>query len=944
MSPTKSAPLEQLPALPRAFASALAEANVNLRTRPTDRLAAAHDASHYRLVPGAVATPTSTHEVAAVLAAAHRESQPVTFRSGGTSLSGQGLTTGLLVDTRTHFRAITVLDGGARVRSGPGATVRAVNQRLTRHGFKLGPDPASEVAATVGGVVANNSSGMACGITDNTYRTLDSSVLVLPSGTVIDTSVDTADALLAEHEPDLHAGLAQLRDELRADPQAVATIRALFAIKNTMGYAINSFVDYDRPVDILEHLVVGSEGTLAFVAEATFRTVPLKPHAATALLVFADLVAATDALGALVEAGCATIELLDATSLRVSQRDPAATADLLALEVDAHAALLVEIQEADRAALAARSQELADVIAQLPLVSEAGLTQDPARRAALWNIRKGLFTLVAGNRPSGTSALLEDIAVPVERLGQTCQALTTMFDEYGYEDSAIFGHAKDGNIHFLLNERFDDPASLKRYQAFTEAMVDLVLSHGGTLKAEHGTGRIMAPYVRRQYGDRLYDVMKRIKALTDPRGILNPGVILNDDPNAHVRDLKVALPVEEEVDRCVECGYCEPVCPSKDLTLTPRERIVLRRELADAEAAGNDTLAKQLRKEFKYDGLQTCAVDGMCQTACPVLINTGDLVRRLRLEGQGGLTDRAWGTAAKHWDATTRVASVALTTADALPAVLPTAATRVARAVAGAESVPAYSKDLPRGGPRRPSITSDQPVAVYFSSCMTTMFGAGVQESFARLCERAGVAITTPPDLPSLCCGTPWQSKGLASGYESMTERVTQVLLEATRGGELPVVSDAASCTEGLAALLEAAGAQGIRVVDAVEFVATHVLSQLPEGERIEKLVIHPTCSSTRLGINDSLTTVARAVAEEVQVPDDWGCCAYAGDRGMLHPELTESATARQAEQVNEMGAQAHASLNRACEMGMSRATGETYRHVLELLDEATSKPSATDT
>jgi D-lactate dehydrogenase len=920
--------------------AALAGTGAKVRSRPTDRLASAHDASHYLLTPRAVVVPSSVEEVASVLAATRRIGVPVTFRSGGTSLSGQAGTNGVLIDTRRGFRDIEVLDAGARVRTGPGVTVRAVNNRLIRHHRKLGPDPASEIACTIGGVVANNSSGMACGTHSNTYRTLDSAVLVLPSGTIVDTSLPDADELLRIAEPELHSGLLRLRDRVRANPESLARIAELYAIKNTMGYGVNSFVDFDRAVDILEHLVVGSEGTLAFVAEATFRTVALKTHLATGLLIFPDLASATAALPALVAAGFATIELMDATSLRVAQRDPEATDDLLALDVSGHAALLVEYQEETAEALAARVVVAPEVFRGLPLVGEGALSIDPVRRAALWHIRKGLFTLVAGARPSGTTALLEDIAVPVDRLDATCTELTRLFEKYGYEDPVIFGHAKDGNIHFLLNERFDDPASLRRYESFTEEMVALVLAHGGTLKAEHGTGRIMAPFVRRQYGDELYDVMREVKALVDPAGLLNPGVLLTDDPGAHIRDLKVAPTVESEVDRCVECGYCEPVCPSKDLTLTPRERIVLRREMQRAEESGDAALLAQLKEEYGYDGVDTCAVDGMCQTACPVLINTGDLVRRLRNENVNGVEQALWKTAARGWDAVSRVGGIALTVADAVPAVLPRLATDVGRAVLGADTVPRYSDDLPAGGRRRRAVTSAEPVAVYFSSCTTTMFGPtgggdGVAESFLRLCARAGVELVTPADLPSLCCGTPWKSKGLTDGYAVMKARVAASLAAATRDGELPVVCDASSCTEGLEVLLEAAGEHGIRVLDAVAFVASTVLPKLPDGDRIESLTLHPTCSSTRLGINGALHQVAAAVADEVVVPDDWSCCAFAGDRGMLHPELTASATALESAEAALVHSTAHASLNRTCELGMTRATGQPYRHVLELLDDS---------
>ncbi|TDC73341.1 FAD-binding and (Fe-S)-binding domain-containing protein, partial [Streptomyces hainanensis] len=801
-------------------------------TRALDRLAAAHDASHYLLVPAEVATPRDVGEVAALLRSATERGLPLTFRSGGTSLSGQGVTDGLLADTRRHFRHVEVLDDGARVRAQPGATVRQVNARLARHGRKLGPDPASEIACTVGGVVANNSSGMACGTEHNTYRTLDSLVAVLPSGTVVDTGAPDADARLRAAEPELYAGLAALRDRVRGNPESVRVIRRQFAIKNTMGYGVNAYLDHDEPADILAHLLIGSEGTLGFVAEATFRTVAALPHAATGLAVFPTLAAATAALPALTGAGLATIELMDATSLRLAQaeRDPAAA--LAALPpVAEHAAFLVEFLGADEAAVAAARAAAEPLLADLDVVAPLALTGDARERAALWQVRKGLYTMVAGARPAGTTALLEDIAVPVPALLDTCERLTALFAEHGYPESVIFGHAKDGNIHFMLSERFEEPAALDRYRRFTDDLVDLVLGNDGTLKAEHGTGRIMAPFVRRQYGDELYEVMRETKRLCDPAGVLNPGVVLTDRADAHLRDIKRAPAVEEEVDRCVECGFCEPACPSRDLTLTPRQRIALRREARAAEEAGDTALLAELERDYAYDGVDTCAVDGMCQVACPVRINTGDLVRRLRAERPRPLERAGWNLAAGHWAGAARAGGAALSLAAALPTPLATAATAAGRALLGADTVPAHHPGLPGGGDRRRPRAAERPVAVYVPSCTGAVFGPGdggdgVTAAFLELCDRAGVQVTVPEGIDAMCCGTPWKSKGHDRGHRRMADRVRPALWAATREGELPVVSDAASCTEGLAGLLDELPGP-VRVVDAVAFVHDTLLDRL---------------------------------------------------------------------------------------------------------------------
>ncbi|MDL5155750.1 FAD-binding and (Fe-S)-binding domain-containing protein [Actinomycetospora termitidis] len=911
-----------------------------VKRRPIDLAAHANDASHYLLHPQAVVLPADAAEVAQLLQLGVRDRLNLTFRSGGTSLSGQGVTDGVLVDTRRFFRGLEVLDDGRAVRLQPGLTVNEVNARLAPYGRKIGPDPASSAACTIGGVVANNSSGMSCGTEFNTYSTLRSMTFVLASGTVIDTGKPDADDELRHRERDLYEGLARLTRRVRDDAHSVERLRHLFSMKNTMGYGLNSFLDFERPIDVLAHLLVGSEGTLGFVADVVLETLPILPHAATSMLVFANTSDATDALPALLDAGAKTLELLDARALVVAQSDPRAPSTVKELDVQSHAGLLVEFQTATADELDGIQADAEPVLAQLPLTRDAGLTREPAARASLWALRKGLYTAVAAARPSGTTALLEDISVPVRTLPSTCDGLTELFDRHGYEGSVIFGHAKDGNVHFLVNERFDDPRELERYRVFTDEMVDLVLAQDGTLKAEHGTGRIMTPFVRRQYGDELYGVMQELKRLCDPTGLLNPGIILSDKADAHLTDLKTVPTVDPEVDACVECGYCEPVCPSRRVTTTPRQRIVLRRA-----AAKDPALAAEIEADYAYDAVDTCAADGMCATACPVRINTGDLMKRLRSERHSDRAQQAGKAVALRWQGVSGTARVALRAASAVPG-LASAASAAARKVLPTDLVPLYSRAVPSGGDHRPEpVYPANPDVVFFPTCLHQVFapeqGDGSAHAFLRLAERAGVVVAVPEGIGSMCCGVPWESKGFTEGSRAMAARVVDGLWSSTQQGRLPVVVDASSCThglEGLGKLLPDDGrVASLRFVDAVSFTAHEILPKLAVGTKASSLTLHPTCSTTHLGIGDDLRLLAEAVADEVVVPKAWGCCGYAGDRGMLHPELTEAATAEQAAEVRAHPTELYASCNRTCEIGVSQATGATYRHVLEILDDVAS-------
>jgi len=892
--------------------------------RAFDRYRYSSDASHFHLIPERIATPGSVEDFLQILLEARRSGASLTFRSGGTSLSGQGVTDSILVDIRQNFRAIKVLSDGRFVQVEPGVGVRTVNQRLLRFGKKLGPDPASEVACTIGGVIANNSSGMACGITDNTYRTIRSAIVVLANGAVINTADADAENQLRGQVPDLYSELQAIKSDISARTDLQEKIRRQYSIKNTMGYGLNSFVDFNSVIDIFLHLLVGSEGTLGFIAEATFETIENMTHAATALLTFGSLTDATAALTTIVDTHPATIEVMDAASLRAGG---------IKVDVSAHlspAALLVEYQAASAGLLNTMINANTPVLNSVGAISPIELSIDKHQRDELWKVRKGLYAAVAGARRSGTTALLEDISVPVSRLADTCAALHDLFDTYNYPDAVIFGHAKDGNIHFLINEDFTDAECVKRYEAFTNDMVDVVLSCEGSLKAEHGTGRMMAPFVERQYGAELYEYMKRVKRAFDPENIFNPGVIISADQKAHIKDIKRHPTVDSSVDGCVECGYCEPICPSKDLTTTPRQRIVIERAIAGAEASGNPRLASELKRDREYGVTETCAVDGMCASNCPLHINTGDLVRNQRADSHSRFSQSIWHKTADHWSTATRGLAVVNNVIRKLPDGLLSVASQTMRSILGSENVPLWSADIPRGGARRVSHNSPNPDFVLFSTCLHSLFESQTLTALTSLSEKAGLTYRTPEGIAELCCGTPWKSKGYTRGYEEMVAKVRTAIDHASDGGALPIVVENSSCSEGLIAALHN---MGLRVIDSVDFVAAEILPRIAVSKQRLSTVIHPTCSSTKLGSIPNLTTVAESFSSTVNIPDDWGCCAFAGDRGFLHPELTQSATRAEALNIKADVYDLYISTNTTCEIGLSRATGKKFEHVITVLD-----------
>ena len=277
-----------------------------------------------------------------------------------------------------------------------------------------------------------------------------------------------------------------------------------------------------------------------------------------------------------------------------------------------------------------------------------------------WRVREGLLGIVGQQRPDGTALIIEDVCFPPDRIAEGAQDLQDLLAKHGFLPS-VAGHAAYGNLHFTLTPRLADPGDRDRYAAFMADLVTLVTgNYDGSLKAEHGTGINMAPFVRHEWGEKATDMMWRIKQLADPRGVLAPNVILTRDDGIHLKSFKSAPPIEDVASHCIECGFCEAVCPSRNITTTPRQRIVLRREMA-RQPEGSPLLAR-LQDEYEYDGIETCAVDGSCAIPCPVSINTGALEKSFRRAESTPRREKAALLIARRW--ATEAARTAVGAAD----------------------------------------------------------------------------------------------------------------------------------------------------------------------------------------------------------------------------------------------------------------------------------------
>ncbi|GAB3203393.1 D-lactate dehydrogenase [Pontibacter aydingkolensis] len=924
-----------------------------IKARLIDVVSYASDAGFYYLRPKAVVQPVSEDEIKQLFAFSQKHKIPLTFRTAGTSLSGQSITDGILVDLSQFWNKVQVEQEGELVRVQPGVIGAIVNAHLRPFKRKIGPDPASINSAMVGGILSNNASGMCCGVSKNSYHTTKYIRFILPNGISYTTETE-ADYTRFEIEcPELFHTLQELKQQIQSNPELHDIIRHKYKTKNTVGYSVNAFIDFEHPLDIMAHLLIGAEGTLGFIAEAVLNTVPDYPAKSTALLYFPDIYAACQAIVPLTEAGAEAVELMDRASLKSIEHMAGVPAVIKTLPEKA-AALLVEFQANTPEEVQEKILSFMALAPELALLEQPVFTTDPTEQALLWKVRKGMFPAVGAVRASGTTVLLEDIAVPVAKLGDAILDLQELFRKHDYANAIIFGHAKDGNIHFVVTQAFDSPSEIERYDHFIKEVVELVVGkYKGSLKAEHGTGRNMAPFVETEWGPEIYQVMRRLKEVIDPENLLNPGVIINHDKNAHIQNLKELPKVEEEVDRCMECGFCEHKCPSRNITLTPRQRIVVRRELLNLKRKGEKQKHKELLDQYQYDGLDTCAVDGLCATACPVDINTGDLIKRLRRESHNDFANNLALLVAKNFKPVASTVKFGLKAGAGMNKLF--GANTMAKLTKSAKGIisefplwtnqlapaPGLSKQMAKA-----NIPAEEAEVVYFPTCISRTMGSAesgkksIVETFISVSEKVGIKFTIPKDVQSSCCGQIYSSKGYSKAFAYTANETISKAWEWTDKGRMPLVLDITSCTytlQNCRPVLTPENRQKfdvLRIIDSIDYIADFILPKATVMQKKENVVVHPVCSLQKMGIETKFVSIAKQLAQEVTVPMHAGCCGMAGDRGFLVPELTASATAPEANEVKQHEYDGYYSSAKTCEMAMTEAVGKNYESIVYLLDE----------
>ncbi len=895
------------------------------------------DASMFFRQATVVVDVANEEEVISLLTYCHTTGVGVTFRGGGTSLNGQCSGVGILARPKGPFwQKMEICDEGRAIKAWSGALGLKMNETLAPFKKKIGPDPASLSSANFGGIIINNAAGMCCTVEQNSYATLRDMRLILFDGCVVDTSDKDNVARFRISHRELLEELFQTRQAILDDTQLTERIRRKYGIKNTCGYAVNSFVDFDDPVDILSHLLIGSEGTLGFISNATIETIDSFALRGTALIFFPSLNIAAKAVTRWSESNSANAaELFDMPTLRALANLPSTPGIVKDLKGDA-CAVLIETQANDRETLKNNISTLVEAINDIETLGQPEFFTDEESCESLWAFRRAMFPAVAGAREPNQLVLLEDVCFPLNKIEEGCHEFGKLFERYGY-DGGVHGHAFHGNFHFALPVDFSSKDEKAKIHKFLEEMMQIVVGLDGSLKAEHGTGYTVAPFVEMEWGTKIYQIMKDVKKLLDPQNIFNPGALLNEDPNCHTENLKTPMASHPQLDNCVECGFCEPVCPSKDIGFTPRQRVSVFRYIAELQL-NQPEKAKKWEKIYDELGTALCATDGICTTRCPLAVDVASFVRDRRNQLASSSTKKIAHKIGDHFGAVTKGAALLLNGVAIFQRLFGDAmmykSAKVTRKIVG-PSLPAWNEHMPRGGKKLPKpVDQGADTIIYMPSCAIRTMGDSVHDPAeplgvvtVRVLERAGYSVVFPDNVSDLCCGKAFETKGLFAEADAKSREMEEALLKVSKGGKYPILCETSPCLARMIKVMD----DRLKLYEPIEFANKYLLNRLTLKRIPGQIAIHPTCSTRLMGLDESFLKLAEQCAETVVWPRDIQCCGFSGDKGFSHPELNKSSLETLAAKIE--GCEAGFSTSRTCEIGLSLHGKVPYKNVMYLLD-----------
>lgn len=884
------------------------------------RFAYGIDASCYAYVPRVVVRAVNESEIINLFTLSQKYNTPLTFRAAGTSLSGQACSDSVLVLANAFWQDIEIIGNAESIKCSCGVIGIEANEALKPYGKKIGPDPATINNAMIGGIFSNNSSGMCCGVKQNSYNTIKSARFILHNGTTLDTSEnakpnESIESFLQKHK-DKADSLLALRKEILQDTELCELIKRKFAIKNTTGYSINALLDFSEIKNIINHLFIGAEGTLGFVSSVEYECVEDYAYKACALLFYKDLALGAKAVEILAanESLVSAAEIMDYACLDSARGLDSAPSELERIKSEA-CAILVQLESSTQKELDSKIAHISKELESVPSLFGVCFSSDEKLMASWWKIRKALLPLAAGSRPSGSIVITEDICFPISTFAQGIDSITKLFNQFNFQ-GIIFGHALSGNVHFIITPNLNDEKESQAFGEFMEAMVDSVIALQGSTKAEHGTGRMIAPFVEKEWGAKAYAINRRIKEIFDPHSLINPDVIISDNPQIHTQNLKQSSEVEDFINQCMECGFCEKVCPSRELTLTPRQRIAVRKEIARLEAllaestkstqkpAHIQAQLEELKKGYQYFGIDTCATCSMCSLSCPLEIDSGKIASKLSPATKGTFSRFVATQSAKHFSTTLSLAKGGLRIANFSSNIV--GKNTLSNLSKKMSFLPYIPHSLPRANAYRleskDSNAQSQVAIIYFSTCINRSFAPqsslkdtrALQEVFESLCEKARVSVVYPQNLSNLCCGKAYkdypQSAKLKRKevYRALESSVKE--LQSKGVEQIHIVCDHSACSYELKNGLKELDST-LTILDMPECIESTLLPRLHITPLDEDIALYAMCATRKGKWDKSLESIAKTCTNgEVIVHSKTQCCGFAGNKGFICSELNASA------------------------------------------------------
>ncbi|CAM03059.1 FAD/FMN-containing dehydrogenase [Saccharopolyspora erythraea NRRL 2338] len=778
------------------------------RFDPGTRALYSTDASNYRQVPAAVAYPRDEDDVAAAVAVARAHRVPVTGRGAGTSIAGNAVGPGLVLDFSKHMNRILELDPERRLaRVQPGVVLDSLRVQAAPHGLTFGPDPSTHSRCTLGGMIGNNSCGthsVAWGKTVDNVRSLD---VLLSDGTRLQAGPTTEDELTAlcargDRTGRLYQDLRALRDDLGE------LVRGSFPDlrRRVSGYNLDQLLP-ENGFDLARALV-GTEGSCATVLGATVHLVETPGARAMAVLGFPDSYAAADQVTDLRGLDALAIEGLSSELVEVvGQRNPSSPA--LRLLPGGRSWLLVEVGGADRAEAEAAAQRIARAMGER---AETVVHVEPTRMAALWKIREegsGYSTRLADGteRWSGW----EDAAVPPEHLGAYLREFDALLERFGRR-GVTYGHYGDGCIHVRIDFDLMSTSGAADYRSFLESAADLVVSHGGSVSGEHGDGQARSELLSRMYPPEIIGGFERFKAAFDPDDLFNPGQIVRPRPLDSDLRVLVAPPriptrttlalhaddgdLAPASRRCVGMGKClnttgGVMCPSYRATREEKHSTRGRAHLLFEMLAGR-VITGGWRSPEVREALDLCLSCKGCKTDCPVGVDMATYKaeflhhhyrhrpRPASHYSMGFLP--LWLALGQH---TPRLANRVLTSRAA-------GLLKRMGGIAPERAIPPLAGQTLRAWWSARDRRLEQPSVVLFPDTFTNHFDPHVGQDAVTAMEALGQTVDLPRS--QVCCGLTWASTGQLGIARRMVRRTARVLGPQVQAG-LPVVGLEPSCT-----------------------------------------------------------------------------------------------------------------------------------------------------